>query len=135
MNYGVPTDLQKLLLIRLEFLKGKCQKNRTQYKLLDVEYEQFSRDMASINETLKIEARLSNQKIEVPPSNGARLLGLKLMEAIRILRDENLAISKQEIRQRLEEIGFNFKGKRPGSAVHMAWMVLDRGKNKQGDNS
>jgi len=93
------------------------------------------KDMASINETMEIEARIKGHKIDVPASNGARLLGLKLGKAISILKTENPIISKQEVRQKLEEIGFNFKEKRPGSAIHMAWIGLNRKGNKQGGNS
>jgi len=132
MQYEVQTDLQKLLLERLEYFKEQHQKNRAKRDKLDIEADQLSRDMASVNETLEIEARLSNQRIEVPASNGARLLGLKLGKAISILKTENPAISKQGIRRKLEDIGFNFKGKRPGSAVHMALMVLDRERKKTG---
>jgi hypothetical protein len=58
-----------------------------------------------------------------------RWLGMTLGEAVQTLIAENHSWSFEKIRDRLIRDGFDFKGKRPGSAVNMA---LNRLKREQG---
>ena len=129
----IRTELQKLLYKRLEELAVKHKNKCAERELLDIDVKQLETDMLALNEALNVEARTSGQLVKKVPSNGSRLLGLRLGEAVRILRQETPNISKRKIKNRLQEIKFDFKGKRPGSAVHMAWVVLERQRQKHKD--
>ena len=133
MTSELNTDLQKLLQKRLDELTEKHKSILAQREQLEAQSKQLQTDIAALHEALNVEARATGQAIPKTTSNGSRLLGLKLGEAIRILREENPRINKNAIRSRLQEAGFDFKGKRPGSAVHMAWTQLERQKHKSGD--
>lgn len=127
------TELQKLLHGRLEELSAKHKALREKRQELDTEIKQLENDMIALNEALNVEARATGRVITKPPSNGSRLLGLRLGEAIRILREENPKATKRGIKGKLLELGYDFRGKRPGTAVHMAWTQLERQKHKSGD--
>ena len=128
------TELERLLHKRLEELMSKRKAIRARREELDTEDKQIENDIMALNEALNVEARATGQAIAKPASNnGSRLIGLRLMDAIRILRKENPKIDKRGVRFKLQDLGFDFKGKRPGSAVHMAWMVMERQKHKDGN--
>ncbi|MBI2985125.1 MAG: hypothetical protein HYY45_00005, partial [Deltaproteobacteria bacterium] len=127
------TELQRLLTNRLEELIIKHKTNRTERERLDAEAKQLESDIQALNEALQVEARATGHTIVKSASNGSRLLGLRLVDAIRLLRQEDPKITKRGARHKLREVGFDFKGKRPGSAVHMAWTITERWKHKGGD--
>lgn len=128
------TELQKLLHKRLEELISKHKANRAKREELDTEAKQLESDMVALNEALNVEIRATGQAIPKPPSNASRLLGLRLGEVIRILREENPKVTKRAVKHKLLELGFDFKGKRPGTAVHMAWVAVERWqKHKDGE--
>lgn len=56
----------------------------------------------------------------------SRFTGMRLIDAIRVLKKENPLINKREAHKKLMQEGFDFKGKRSLSAVHFAWINLDR---------
>ncbi len=64
------------------------------------------------------------------PNQPYRFVGLKLIEAVDLLRKEQPAITKKQIRQILEQNGFDFRGKRPGTAIHAVWVALERRKKR-----
>jgi len=132
MTSELKTDLQKLLQKRLDELTEKHKSILAQREQLEAQSKQLQTDIAALHEALNVEARATGQAIPKTTSNGSRLLGLKLGEAIRILREENPKMTKRSVRWKLKELGYDFKGKRPGSAVHMAWVAVDRQKHKSG---
>ena len=48
-------------------------------------------------------------------------------------RQQIIDLLETSVRGKLKELGYDFKGKRPGSAVHMAWVAVDKQKHKSGD--
>lgn len=134
MTFQPKTELQRLLHERQEDLLAKRKKILAQQEQLAAELKQLDNDIVALNEALNVEARATGQAIPKLASNGSRLLGLRLGEAIRILRQENPKVTKRGMKHKLLELGFDFKGKRPGSAVHMAWVAVERWqKHKDGE--
>lgn len=60
-----------------------------------------------------------------------RFAGMKITEALRVVRNEQPEISKKKAKGILENEGFDFRGKNPGQSVHFAWVVLERSKKRQ----
>jgi len=60
-----------------------------------------------------------------------RFAGMKVGEALRIIRDEQPQITREEATKILQEGGFDFKGKRPISAVHFAFVAQDRERKRK----
>jgi len=50
--------------------------------------------------------------------------GIGLKKAVKELKRKNPQMTKEEVKNHLIWNGFNFQGKRPGNAVHMAWISL-----------
>ena len=121
------TGFQKEVFSRLDILRAQFNEKRATIAILQEEVDQIARDIGVLNETLEVEGRLTGATGVEPHSNGTtRLIGIGLRDAVSILRNETPGISKKDILHRLEDIGFDFKGKKPGNAVHMAWISLDR---------
>jgi len=57
-----------------------------------------------------------------------RFAGMKLIDAVSLIRQEQPEINKKQVRQILEKADFDFRGKRPGTAIHFVWIALDRRK-------
>jgi len=128
------TELHELLQKRIEELTEKHKKILSEREWLEAEAKQLQADIATLHEALNAEARRTGHTISKPASsNGSRLLGHRLVDAIRILRQEDPKITKKGVKHKLREVGFDFKGKRPGSAVHMGWTITERWKHKSGD--
>ena len=70
-----------------------------------------------------------------PSANETNLwLGVGLRDAVRRLMENNPGWDFERIRDRLVDDGFDFKGKKPGSAVNMAIISLRR-TQKSGDEA
>ncbi len=54
----------------------------------------------------------------------------RVRQAVKELRDNNPNITKQEILMKLSNIGFDFKGKKPSSAINMSWSYLEHEERK-----
>lgn len=107
---------------------GKLQEERGK---IDDKLKDAERKMVALREVYGIEAeRFGEQKPPLLVGTGVsyRFAGMKLTEALKIIRTEQPKINKKQARKILEKEGFDFRGKRPGSAVHFAWVSLDRRK-------
>ena len=120
------SKLVTLLTARLNELHRELHQLRAEREELDAKEKRLSEDAQALQQALRVETRDQSGHMEKQGSNGSHLLGLKLGEAVRELRKLHPNITKETCRQKLEEIGFDFHGKRPGSAVHMAWLGLER---------
>lgn len=57
-----------------------------------------------------------------------RFAGMKVSQALKMVRKEQPEISKEQAHDILVKEGFDFGGKRSKSAVHFAWIALERSK-------
>lgn len=64
--------------------------------------------------------RLNHVKKRKPATRG----GIGLKQAVQELKEKNPQMTKKEVKNYLMHHGFDFQGKRPGNAVHMAWISL-----------
>ena len=72
--------------------------------------------------------RLGVREVPLFVGKGApsRFTGMKLINALALLRKEKPGIGKKEACKILEKEGFNFRTNRHLSAVHFAWITLER---------
>ncbi|MGA2158113.1 MAG: hypothetical protein ABSG90_02725 [Dehalococcoidia bacterium] len=120
-------------------------KNFTEEKLSDLrrragELEQKKREIAleldEINRKIKAWATVyeeyqddSGAKVSIVQG---RFAGMKVGEALRLIRREQPGIDKDKAFQILLEGGFDFQGKRARPSMHFAWIALEsEGKNKR----
>jgi hypothetical protein len=87
--------------------------------------------LAALRTVYEIQSRrLGEYKAHLFPRKGApsRFAGMRLVDALLIIRQENPRIDKRQALKILEKEGFDFRGKRPLPAVHFAWVALERRK-------
>ena len=114
------TEIQKEIGALLE------EKSKLDDKLQDADAKLFA-----LRRVYEIEAeRLGEPKIPLFGRKGAahRFAGMKLIDAIAIIRRETPGIDKRQALKTLEKEGYDFRGKRPLPAVHFAWIALERRK-------
>ena len=58
----------------------------------------------------------------------SRFVGMKVGDALKILKKENPKITKEQAYKILVKEKFDFRDKRPKTAVHFAWIALERSK-------
>ena len=117
---GRITEVQKQI--------GKLQEER---RKIEENLRDAERKLSALREVYGIEAeRFGEKKPSLFIGRGVsyRFAGMKLTEALQIIRTEHPKVNKKQARKILEKKGFDFRGKRPGSAVHFAWVSLDRRK-------
>lgn len=64
-----------------------------------------------------------------------RFAGMKIGQALRIIRLEQPEITKKDAEHILINEGFDFRGKNSGQAVHFAWVALEREKQNKKENT
>lgn len=100
------------------------ERDKIEEKLQDAEVK-----LGALRRVYEIEAeRLGEPRIPLFARKGAinRFAGMKLIDAIALLRKENPRIDKYAAHKQLVKEGFDFRGKRSLPAVHFAWVALDR---------
>ena len=126
--FEAKTELQLELVKRLQGLSREYDDIHDKQEALELDADRIVDDISTLRAALEVEGRRSGQIIkESPGTNGKdKFIGMGLRDAVGLFRSEQPNITKEHIKQRLLEVGFNFKGKKPGNAIHMAWISLDR---------
>ncbi|MFQ5861285.1 MAG: hypothetical protein ACE5IG_07045 [Dehalococcoidia bacterium] len=119
-------DIRPDLEQRLETLRRRLRELHAQR----AELEHLIRDVGQQLRTLEAVWRMEMERIgegDVSPAGfrDGRLLTLPLGEAVALLRRENPDITKEEVRERLLQAGYDFRGRRVGNAVHAAWLAFE----------
>jgi len=100
---------------------------------IDKELQGAESKLNALRVVYQIQAeRLGETKAPLFPKEGTAYLfaGMKLTEALALIRKEHPKIDKKGALKVLKKEGFDFRGKRPLPAVHFAWIALDRKKKK-----
>ena len=93
------------------------------------------RDIQTLNDALAVEQRFLGEPVgEQGAVMNGQLAGMGLREVVAALRREIPTITKPEVRQRLDEAHFDFRGKQPGNAINMAWINLDAQERRNDGN-
>jgi len=121
-----------------EELKAKIIEAKNDIKILEAEREAINEQLAIIGKKLgtlrfvyevKFKRPIeSNLKLFDEEEKSSRFTGLRLTEALAILRKEKPMITREEAVTILEREGFSFRTKRHLSAVNFAWVALDNRK-------
>lgn len=111
---------------RIGVIQGK--KSKLEKDLQDAESA-----LSALRQVYEIQAKRFGE-IRAPlfarGSTSYRFAGMKLTEALTIIRKEHPNIDKKQALQMLTKEGFDFRGKRPLTAVHFGWMAINRRKKK-----
>jgi len=122
-------DLRAELKIRIDEAQKEISKLHEDRSKIDAKIAPLESRLKIWRDALQIEMENSGDP-NLPLFNGGsqpyRFAGMKLIEAVGILRKEQPSITKEKVREILEQNKFDFRGKRPGTAVHMVWVFLDK---------
>ena len=124
-------DIRKELQARIAEVQKEIGNLQEERGKLEEKLRDAERKLNALRDVYGIEAeRFGEQKLPLFIGRGVsyRFAGMKLTEALQIVRTEQPKVNKEQARKILEKEGFDFRGKRPGSAVHFAWVCLDRRK-------
>lgn len=119
---------------RMSAIQRQVDKLKEQKVRIDEKLHDANSKLAALRVVYEMEAeRFGEQKLPLSSTKGSRyrFIGMKLSEALTVLRKEQPEISKEEACQMLQKQGFDFRGKRPLTAVHFAWINLEN-KEKRG---
>jgi hypothetical protein len=125
----MPSDLRDELKARIERIQKEINQFQTERQKLENQIAEKESTLKVWSNALKIEIEQwgePNLPLFNKENHPYRFVGLKLIDAVGMLRKEQPGITKEKVREILERNNFDFRGKRPGTAVHMVWVFLDR---------
>ncbi len=118
---------------QLEEMMAEIQKKsaslRAEKDKIDEQLRDADSALAALRTVYEFESkRLGENKVPLFIGKDAtsRFAGMRLINALAIIRRENPGISKREACRILEKEGFNFRTNRHLSAVHFAWIALEK---------
>lgn len=123
------SDFRNKLESMMVEIQQKMASMRQQRDKIDEQLKDADSALAALRTVYEIESRrLGETKVPFWGREGApsRFAGMKLIDAIALLRKENPRIDKYAAHKQLVKEGFDFRGKRSLPAVHFAWVALDR---------
>ncbi len=117
---------------RLKQLKRRLERLHAQRDALLAEIHGTERQVAVWQEAWKLEIPEDERLHASVPQADSDIIRMSLSDAIDHLRRQNPGITKELSRIHLEATGYDFKGKKPGPAVHFAWVNVNRRKGSNG---
>ena len=122
-------DIRKELESRMAEIQKEMGVLREKRDEIDKKLGHKEARLTALRVVYGIEAeRMGESKVPLFTGRGAppRFTGMKLIDALVLLRKEKPGISKRMACAILERGGFNFRTDRHLSAVHFAWITLER---------
>ena len=126
MNTG---DIRRELEARITAIQKEIGSLHLEKAEIDAKLKYAEEKLSALRTVYGIEAeRLGEIKVPLFAGKGTsyRFAGIKLTKALAILRQEQPKITKEQAHDILVKEGFNFRTNRTRSAVHFAWIALDR---------
>jgi len=127
-------DIRQELGNRMKIIQNEITQLNDERAKIDKMLHDADSRLAALRAVYQIEAKRLGQSILPLFTKGEksyRFAGMKVTEALRIIRNEQPGISKKEAQGMLEKEGFDFRGKNPGQSVHFAWVVLERARSRE----
>lgn len=110
-------------------IQNKMASLRSKRDKINEELKDADDALAALRRVYELQSkRMGEHRAPLFPGKGApsRFTGMKLIDALALIRKENPGINKREACKVLEREDFNFRTDRHLSAVHFAWIALDR---------
>lgn len=128
------TDMRKELENRMNIIRKEIDRLKEGRAAIDEKVKDTESKLDTLRRFYEIEAERLGEPNLPPFGKGGksyRFAGMRVGEALKLLRREQPEITKEKAYKTLEKEGFDFGGKRPRSSVHFAWIALERSKKKQ----
>ena len=117
---------------RLKHLRHQLEGLHVQRDALLAKIHDIEKQVAVWQEAWRLEIPEDERLHATVPQADSSIIRMTLSDAIDHLRRQNPGITKELARIHLEATDYDFKGKKPGPAVHFAWLNVDRRKSRNG---
>lgn len=110
-------------------IQNKIASLRSERDKIEEQLKDADSALAALRKVYELQSkRIGEHRAPLFPRKGApsRFTGMKLIDALTLIRKENPGIKKRDACKVLEEAAFSFRTERHLSAVHFAWIALDR---------
>lgn len=127
-------DIREELVDRMAAVLGNIDHLKEQRAKIDKQLQEESERLSALRIVYDAEAkRFGEPSGPLFPKRGgpSRFAGMKVGQALKIIRQENPKITKEQAHKLLVKEGFDFGTKRSKSSVHFAWIGLERAKSGQ----
>ncbi|MBC8274655.1 MAG: hypothetical protein H8E40_06790 [Chloroflexi bacterium] len=131
------TDIRKELEERIATIQREIGKLKVERAKLDEKLQDADRRMGALRVIYEAELERLGQprgSLFVGTGKSYRFAGMKVGQALKIIREEYPSITKEQAHDLLVKEGFDFGTKRAKSAVHFAWIGLERVKRSSESN-
>jgi len=128
------SDIRKELENRMALLQKEIDDLRRHREAIDRKLQEADSKMYALRVVYETESDRWGEPslpLFVGKRKSYRFAGMKLIEALELLQGENPEIDKKQAHDILVKEGFDFRTKRTLSAVHFAWIGLERKKKAQ----
>ena len=126
-------DIRKELQSRISEIQKKMGELQTERANIDEKLKSYEEKITALRTVYSIEAeKYGEPKVPLFVGEGVsyRFAGMRLIDALRLIKKEKPKIDKHDAHKLLLKEGFDFKGKRSLSAVHFAWIALENSERK-----
>lgn len=120
-------ELEKMIA-QVQSEIGSMQEERSK---IDKKLQEAESALGALRHVYELQAkRFGETKVPLFAGTGVsyRFAGMKLTEALTLIRKEQPRVNKKQACEILKKEGFDFRGKRPLPAVHFAWVAIERRK-------
>jgi hypothetical protein len=127
-------DIRNELEARIHEVQNEIGSLQADKAKIDEKLQNAEKKLGALREVYRIEAeRHGDTKVPLFRREGIsyRFAGMRLVDALDIIQQENPKIDKRQALKILEREGFDFRGKRPLPAVHFAWVALGQRKKRK----
>lgn len=124
-------DIRKELGNRMAIVQRKIDRLKEERAAIDKKVQDANSQLSALRVVYDAEAERFGEPSGplFPKKDGpSRFAGMKVSEALKIIRKEQPEISKEQAHEVMVKEGFDFGGKRSKSAVHFVWIALERSK-------
>jgi hypothetical protein len=123
------SDIREELEARMTEIQREIGTLQEERNIINEKLQDAEARLSALRRVYEIEAeRVGEPKIPLFARKGAvnRFAGMKLIDALSIVRREHPNIDKRKAAKVLDREGYDFRGKRQVTAVHYAWIALER---------
>ena len=123
------TDIRNELGARITEIQKEIGALQEEKAKIDDKLKDAEKRLSALRVVYGIEAeRLGEPTVPLFVGKGApsRFTGMRLIDALALLKKEHPRITKRQARDRLVKEGFAFRTGRSLSAVHFAWITLEK---------
>lgn len=122
-------DIRHELGNRMSEIEEQIELLKEERNAIDKKIQEADSRLAALRTIYQMENERLGRIIFVPTKEPSRFAGMKVTEALSLIRREQPEITKGQALRILKRQGFDFRGKKPRRVINLAWINLERSKS------